>query len=246
MIRSLIVDDEQPARQQLARLLREHADVQVVAEAANGLEALQHVADAHPDVMFLDIEMPGLSGFDVLAQLASPPLTVFTTAFDEYAVRAFEANAVDYLMKPIQAARLAHTLERMRERLLRPDDQVRDSLQNALKALRVGAPAKVAARRGPRIILLAPKEIVYVSVEEQLVFLHTATERFSTDRTIGELEQLLAPAGFFRVSRSAIVNLHYARELLPWASGTWKVKLTGGVELDVSRERARTLKARLA
>jgi two-component system LytT family response regulator len=246
MIRSLIVDDEQPARQQLTRLLREHADVQVVGEAANGLEALQLVADSHPDVMFLDIEMPGLSGFDVLAQLTTPPLTVFTTAFDEYAVRAFEANAVDYLMKPIQAARLAQALDRMRERLSRPDPGVHDALQRALKMLRVAAPAKVAARRGSRIILLAPKEIVYGGVDEELVFLHTATERFSTDRTIAQLEQLLAPAGFFRISRSAIVNLHYARELLPWTSGTWKVKLTGGVELDVSRERARSLRARLA
>ena len=245
-MRSLIVDDEQPARRQLMRLLREHADVEVIGEAANGLEALQHLADGRPDVMFLDIEMPGLSGFDVLAQLSTPPLTVFTTAFDEYAVRAFDANALDYLMKPIQAARLAQTLERMRERMSRPDPRIQDALQNALTTLRVGAPAKVAARRGSRIILLAPTEIVYAGVEDQLVFLHTATERFSTDRTIAELEQLLTPAGFFRISRSAIVNLHYARELLPWASGTWKVKMTSGIELDVSRERARSLKARLA
>jgi two-component system, LytTR family, response regulator len=246
MMRSLIVDDEQPARRQLMRLLREHADVEVIGEAANGLEALQHLVDARPDVMFLDIEMPGLSGFEVLAQLSTPPLTVFTTAFDEYAVRAFDANAVDYLMKPIQAARLAQTLERMRERMSRPDPRIQDALQNALTSLGVGAPAKVAARRGSRIILLAPKEIVYAGVADQLVFLHTATERFSTDRTIAELEQLLTPAGFFRISRSAIVNLHYARELLPWASGTWKVKMTSGVELDVSRERARSLKTRLA
>ena len=246
MIQSLIVDDEPPARQHLARLLREHSDVRLVGEAANGLEALQLVADTGPDVMFLDIEMPGLTGFEVLAQLATPPHIVFTTAFDDYAVRAFDANAVDYLMKPIQAARLAQTLDRMRERMSKPDERVQASLQNALKALRVGVPAKVAARRGQRIILLAPKEIVYASVEDQLVFLHTASERFSTDRTIAELEELLAPAGFFRVSRSAIVNLHYARELLPWASGTWKVKLANGVELDVSRERARSLKSRLA
>ena len=182
----------------------------------------------------------------MLAQLATPPHTVFTTAFDEYAVRAFDANAVDYLMKPIQALRLAQTLDRMRERLSRPDERIQASLQNALKELKVGVPAKVAARRGQRIILLAPKEIVYAGVEDQLVFLHTASERFSTDRTIAQLEALLAPAGFFRVSRSAIVNLHYARELLPWASGTWKVKLASGVEIDVSRERARSLKARLA
>lgn len=246
MIRSLIVDDEQPARQQLSRLLGEHADVRLVGEAENGVEALQLVADAKPDVMFLDIEMPGLSGFDVLTQLTSPPHTVFTTAFDEYAVRAFDANAVDYLLKPIQADRLARTLEKMRALIARPDDRVQASLQNALKALKIGTPAKVAARRGQRIILLAPREIIYASVEDQMVFLHTASERFSTDRTIAELEQLLAPAGFFRVSRSTVVNLHYARELLPWASGTWKVKLTTGVELDVSRERARSLKGRLA
>ena len=111
--------------------------------------------------------------------------------------------------------------------------------------MRGGPPSKLAAHRGKRIVLLSPNDILCILVTDQLVFFHTQTERFATDRTISELEELLEPAGFFRVSRSAIVNLHYARELLPWSSGTWKVKLSNNIELDVSRDRARALRAKI-
>jgi two-component system LytT family response regulator/two-component system response regulator LytT len=245
MIRALVVDDEAPARAHLIRLLSAHADVEVVAEAANGLDALERLAEQRPGVMFLDIEMPGLSGFDVLGELSAPPITVFATAFDEYAVRAFEANAIDYLLKPVQAARLAQTLDRVRATVAAAGAGYRASLQQTLAAVYRGVPARIVGRRGTRLILLSPKEILYASIEDQLVFLHTASDRFTTDRTMADLEALLASADFFRVSRAAVVNLNYARELVPWASGTWKVRLTNGVELDVSRDRARELKARL-
>ena len=245
MMRTLVVDDEAPARAHLIRLLSAHPDVEVVGEAANGLAALEHITEDAPAVLFLDIEMPGLNGFDVIGEIKIPPITVFATAFDEYAVRAFEANAIDYLLKPVQPTRLAQALDKVRTTLMAPAERYRASLQQTLATVTRGVPAKIVGRRGNRLILLSPKEILYTLIEDQLTFLHTSSDRFTTDRTIADLEALLASAGFFRVSRATIVNLNYARELVRWTSGTWKVRLTNGVELDVSRERARELKARL-
>jgi DNA-binding LytR/AlgR family response regulator len=245
MIRCIIVDDEDPARRHMRRLLEAYQDLEIVGEAPNGIEALDVISEQKPNVAFLDIEMPGMNAFDLIAQLRHPPLIVFTTAFDKYAVSAFDANALDYLLKPIQPIRLAQALDKIRATLKTPREEYEPVLQRKLGALRTGPPSKLAARRGRRIVLLSPKDVVYVALESQIVFYHTQAERFVTDRTLAELEELLEPAGFFRVSRSAMVNLNHARELLPWSSGTWRVKLSNDVELDVSRDRARSLRSRI-
>ena len=245
MITALVVDDETPARLHVRQLLQRHPDITIVAEASNGLEALERIAEHMPDVVFLDIEMPGLNGFDVLRELRAPPATVFVTAFGHYAIEAFDANALDYVLKPVQADRLARTLDRVRRTLFGQADSYRAALRSALASMGGALPTKIVGRRGNRLILLSPRQILYVAVEQQLVFLHAQAERFLSDRTIAELDLVLEPAGFFRVSRSAIVNLHYARELVPWTSGTYRIRLTDGAQLDVSRERARDLKARL-
>jgi DNA-binding LytR/AlgR family response regulator len=246
MIRSLIVDDEEIARQHLTRLLAAHPDLEITGEASNGLEALQAISDCQPDVVFLDVEMPGLTAFDMLVQLEHPPLIVFATAYDKYAVHAFETNAVDYLLKPIEAARLAKAVERIRATLDKPREDYASLLRRAISVLRSGStPAKLAARRGKRIVLLSPREILYAGIEDKIVFLHTQNDRFATDRTITELEELLSPAGFCRISRSVIVNLAHARELLPSSSGTCRLKLSNNTQLDVSRERARELKSQI-
>jgi DNA-binding LytR/AlgR family response regulator len=245
MVRCVVIDDEELARQHLTRLLAAHADVEIAGEASNGGDALQLLSDCRPDVAFLDIEMPGLNGFEVLTQLRHSPRVVFATAYDEYAIRAFDANAIDYLLKPIQAARLAQAMDKLRMSIAKPRDDYETLLRRALSTVQTRTPAKIAGRRGKRIVLLSPRDILYAIVEDQIVFLHTAAERFATDRTIAELEALLASAGFVRVSRSTLVNLDHTRELLPWFSGTWKVKLSNDAEIDVSRDRARHLKARL-
>ena len=243
MIRCLIVDDEEVARQHMARLLKAFPDVVEAGQASNGAEALELISSTKPDVVFLDIEMPELTAFDMLAELREPPLIVFATAYDEYAVKAFESNAIDYLLKPILPARLAKTIDRLRTTVEKPRKGYEPLLRSLLSQLRTGPPAKLAARRGKRIVLLSPKEILYARIENEIVFFYSQTERFATDRTITELEELLGPAGFCRISRSTIINLAYARELVPWSSGTWRVKLSNNTELDVSRERARDLKS---
>jgi two-component system, LytTR family, response regulator len=247
LIRALIIDDEPLARQSLARMLGEHHDFEIAGEAANGFEALEKISDIKPDVAFLDIEMPGFNGFEVLDNLADPPHIVFATAYNEYAVRAFEANALDYLLKPIQPERVARCVERIRTALSleRPQPETYNKLLKDLWPQRTGPRTRIAVRRGKRIIVLPVAEVQRIDIEDKLTFVHTASERYLCDKTISQLEESLAESGFFRISRGDLVNLEAVRELVPWFSGTWRVKLRDGAELDVSRERARDLKALL-
>lgn len=245
LMRVVVVDDEDLARESLIRMLAPEEDVQIVAEAVNGLEALERLEETAPDVVFLDIEMPGLNGFEVLESLQKPPLVVFATAFDEYAIRAFEANAVDYLLKPLQRERVERCVARLRDALGRQPGISSDVVRKLLHELRPSGPRRVAVRDGGKIVLLAPREIAHISAEDKLVFAHTAKQKLLIDKTVSELEELLQGAGFFRVNRADLVNLDFVRELIPWFSGTWRVKLATGSELDVSRERARKLKALL-
>jgi len=236
MIRTLLVDDEELARSALRRALAQCPDIEIVGEAADGIEALEKMAELKPALLLLDIEMPGLNGFEVLQQLTEPPAVVFITAYDEYAVRAFEASAVDYLLKPVRQERLDRALARIRQGLQRR------AAATEVARERSGPLRRLAARRGKRIAIIALREIIRLEIEDKLVFACTATERLLVEKTIGELETLLAPAGFLRISRSELVNLETVRELIPWFSGTWRVKLANGEERDVSRERARQLK----
>lgn len=235
-MRALLVDDEEWARHALRRALEAIPGIEVAGEAANGLEALEQIELLRPDVLFLDVEMPAMSGLETLAQLREPPLVIFVTAYSEYAVQAFEANAVDYLLKPLRPERLEAAVERARTRI---PNRVPEPLLRQVRPLN-----RIAVRRGKRILLLPRHEILYARVEEELVFLYAGSGRYSIDRTLAELEELLDGGGFFRVSRSALVNLEAVTEMYPWlASGTWRVKLSDATELDVSRERARLLKS---
>lgn len=243
MIRALIVDDEDLARVNLRRILDDEQNVDVIGEAANGIDALEKIGDLNPDVVFLDIEMPGLNGMEVARNMVgepgSGPLIVFATAYDEFAVKAFEANALDYLLKPIQPQRVREALGRVTAALRSGRTEYAESLKQALAGVTLN---KLAVRRGKRIVLLALKEIFRISIDDKLVFVHTGKERFLIERSIGELEEMLGDSGFLRIGRGEIVNLEHVRELIPWFSGTWKVKLSNGAELDVSRDRARRLK----
>lgn len=248
MIRTLLVDDEELARATLKRALLAAAEFQgfeIVGEAANGVEALEAIGEYRPDLVFLDIEMPGFGGFEVIQQLSDVPAIVFVTAYDEYAVKAFEANALDYLLKPVQPERLQRALKRIRERFASNtagSARERDARIAEIIAHRNGPIKRLAARRGKRIVIVALGEVIRIEIEDKLVFACTAKERLLVEKTIGELEEMLRPVGFLRISRGELVNLELVRELAPYFSGTWKVKLANGEERDVSRERAKSLK----
>ena len=237
MIRTLLVDDEELARNVLRRALANMADIEIIGEASNGVEALEMIAELKPALVLLDIEMPGFNGFEIVQQLqGDPPAVVFITAYDEYAVRAFEANAIDYLLKPVRQERLERALDRVRR-----GTQRKTAVSDVSKE-RSGPLRRLAARRGKRIVIVSLRDVIRVEIEDKLVFACTATERLLVEKTIGELETMLAPSGFLRISRGELVNLESVRELIPWFSGTWRVKLANNEERDVSRDRARQLK----
>ncbi len=243
-IRTLLVDDEDPARMALRRALSAAPDIEIVGEASNGIEAIEMIGELRPDLVFLDIEMPGFDGFEVVQQLSDPPVIVFATAYDEYAVRAFEANAIDYLLKPVQPDRLERALARVRQKFPAGRLPLNTELQDIrlVARERSGPLRRIAARRGKRIVIVPLRDVIRVEIEDKLVFAVTANDRLLVEKTITELEIMLEPVGFLRISRGELVNLEAVKELLPWFSGTWRVKLLNGEERDVSRERARQLK----
>ena len=241
VIRVLIVDDEELGRVHLRRLLGAEPEVEIVGEAANGIEALEAIAELAPELVFLDIEMPGMNGFEVVLQLTNAPPIVFATAYDEFAVKAFEANALDYLLKPVQAVRIRQSLARFKQQ---GAPERRDAMREVISLMERdrGTPlTRMAVHRGKRIILLGLAEILHITIEDKLVFAHTDKDRFLIEKTVAEAEAMLAGSGFRRISRGTLVNMEQVRELVPWFSGTYRVKLTNGAELDVSRDRARQL-----
>ena len=238
-IRALLVDDEQPARERLRRLLGEVADVEVIGEAEDGEQAMGEIARLAPDVVFLDIQMPGCTGMEVAASLAAPrPHIIFCTAFDQYAVDAFELRAVDYLLKPINRARLEKALERIRR-----GSESNDSIDAAMQA--VARPTRFLARRGTTYRVVPAREVLCFLSEGGLTKLQTAEQHYWMTPTLNELETRLGDRQFFRVSRAAIVNLDAVREIIPTVGGNGEVALRDGSRHEVSRRRFKDLTDRL-
>jgi DNA-binding LytR/AlgR family response regulator len=252
-LRVLIVDDEPLARARARRLLEEIGGAEVAGEAGSVPEARAQVAALRPELLLLDIQMHDEDGFALIESLPEPrPLVVFVTAFDHYAVRAFEANAVDYLLKPFRAERLAAALERARKDLARPDE-IEGRLAQMLSevaSLRAGAPARLerfTVRSGARQLILRAEEILWFGAEDKLVFAATSADRHYVNFTLDQLESRLDPARFQRVHRSAIVNLDHAKSLHPAFAGTYRLRLddSESTEVPVSRNRAKGLRTRL-
>jgi DNA-binding LytR/AlgR family response regulator len=239
----LIVDDEELARVRLRRLLDEIGGVDVLGEAVNGVEAVEKIDDLIPDLVLLDIQMPGMSGFDVIEALGDVPLVVFVTAFDEYAIKAFEINSVDYLLKPVSKERLEEAVGRARDTLGEGPGLGRE-IEKLRTMVRSRGLERLPVSKGKKIVLLDLDEIVWFSSDEGLVFAHTSDGRFLVNRTLSELEERLDDARFFRIHRSTIVNLNHVREIVPWFSGKYKVVMSdsASTELTLSRSRARDLR----
>jgi two-component system LytT family response regulator len=239
MIRTLLVDDEQPARERLRQLLAAHDDVEVVGEAADGVEAAERIAELGPDLVLLDIQMPGASGLDVAASLGRPrPAVIFCTAFDQYAVDAFELSATDYLLKPVNRARLAAALDRVR---LAHAPRARDRALDAVTRDQGLSPTRFLARRGARFRVVPIAEVVAFTFVDGVTHLLTATEQLSMQPTLAALARRLDPAAFFQVSRAAIIHLDAVREARPFSDGTGEIVLANGQTMPVARRRWRAL-----
>ncbi len=254
IIRCIIVDDEQPARDELRYLLSSFTDIEIIGDVDSVGKAVSLIEKTSPDLVFLDIQMPGRTGFDLIKTLSHKeqmPLFVFVTACDNYAVEAFEKSAIDYLLKPLSAKRLALTIERVR-RYVREESQgtIQDKLQTLLAQM---AGPKEAVRgsveNNGRMQLLSPEEIVYCSYESGRILVHTVTEEYPvySISTMDKLAEHLVGCSFFRAHRGVLVNLDCIREFSPWFNGKYNLIMSDdkGTELVVSRTRVKDFKKRL-
>ena len=251
-LRTVVVDDERLAREELCFLLSQIPGVDVVAQADDGVAALELIAEQTPDLVMLDVQMPGLTGFEVARRLlrgGTDSHLVFVTAYDRHAIEAFEVNAVDYLLKPVEAERLMLAVDRVRKRMLpeRGGQPVPSDLDRVLQLLgeRQNRREQLAVKVGDRFILLQTDEVVHASVEDDVITVVTnSLSGTSNYRTLDELQARLDPEVFWRVHRSHLVNINKIREIVPWFSRNYilKMKDAKGSEIPVSRSQTRRLR----
>lgn len=243
--KTLIIDDEDLARQRLKRLLKPYDDFEIIGEATNGADGLEQIEKLMPELIFLDIEMPVLNGFEMLARLKQQPKVIFTTAYDQYAIKAFEEDSIDYLLKPIETERLEKTIRRLQQSVLQPAIPLQ--LEALMKQLMVKKEMKtLTVKIGDRILLIKLDDIIYIEAEDKYVFLHTADgKKHLTDFTISTLEEKL-PDHFIRIHRSSIINSNHIREIRRGFNGAmiFIMNNTDGVKLTSSRSNGDMLRER--
>ena len=259
-IRTIIVDDEPLGRSRLASLLQEEDDIEIVAQCGDGAEALAAIGELHPDLLFLDVQIPELTGFELLAALdrLDPPVVIFVTAHDEFALRAFDVHALDYLLKPFDDERFHRALDRARSHL---EDQDAAAVRNRLMDFlgetigmtankRGGDPARriltrIVVKDGDRILFLKVDDIDWIEAADYYAKIHAKGATYIIRETLANLEQQLDPERFVRIHRSTIVNLDRVQEMQPWFHGAFVVFLVDGTELRLSRSRREHLQSRL-
>lgn len=256
MIRAFVVDDEPLAVRRLKRMLDETGRVEVAGSSSDPVDALAALAETAVDVLFLDIQMPGMTGFEMLGMMDRQPLVVFTTAYDQYALQAFEVNSIDYLLKPIEERHLTRALDKI-ERLhasaaAAPDwkavlAQLAGALRQPGGALGAEYPERIASRLGDRIHILELAKVTHFFAQEKLTYAAVEGKNHVVDHTVSDLEQKLDPRHFFRIHRSTLLNLAWVKELDAWFGGRVLVRLKDrkSTELQVARERVQELKKRL-
>ena len=236
-IRAVIVDDEELARQVLHEFLAKHPEIELIAECANGFEAVKTVAEQKPDLVFLDIQMPKLDGFEVLELIGKDATVIFVTAHDNYAIRAFEVHAVDYLLKPVAAARFDAALERAKERLSGKSQPAQVSASELAASARPPAQYldRIPVRDGSRVSIIPVGKLDYAEAQDDYVALASEGKKHLKQQTIASLEAALDPARFLRIHRSYIVNLERVARVEPYAKDSHVAILSNGTQLPVSR-----------
>lgn len=245
----LIVDDESLSRRRIRRLLAFEPDCEVLGECANGIEAVSSLERERPDILFLDVQMPDMNGFEVVQAIEKwRPLIIFTSAYDEYALRAFEVRAFDYLLKPFDRSRFRDSVQRAREQLnsqrgSMTDDKLVAMFENM--AVPRKAPDRVAVRTNGRVVFVKLGEIDWIEASDNYVCLHCGRDTHVLRETMSDLESRLDASRFIRVHRSAIVNIDRIRELQPWFRGDYRVILHDGTELTLTKSHREKLESRL-
>ncbi len=250
-ITTLIIDDEKPARDELAYLLSDYHDIQIAGQAANGIEGFDLIRKTAPDLVFLDVQMPGLDGFGLIRKLIENhvplPQVVFATAFDQYAVQAFEVNAVDYLLKPFDKARLGEALERARKTLQTPGDSAGrlETLLSRLEDRQPAAPPKLTVQSKGRLLVIDSDDMVFAKIEDGVITIHTRdAEGTASYNTLDELRQHLKGDAFWRPHRSYLVNINQIKEVMPWFKSSYQLCMRDrrGSEVPVSRNQTPRLR----
>lgn len=235
-MKALIVDDERLARKELMKLLEEHPSIEVIGEAMNAEEATHMVNDLNPDLLFLDIQMPGKTGFQLLEELDAVPFVVFTTAYDEFALKAFEVNALDYLLKPIQAERLSETVSKILEKEKSRSSAVRSADK------KLGLNDQVFVKDGDRCWFVSLNNVRMFESDGNYIKVYFDNNRPMIHKSLNALDEKLDERAFFRASRKHIVNLSWVESIEQWFNGGLMVKLKGGDKVEVSRRQAAKFK----
>lgn len=241
-MKALLIDDERLARNELRRLLAVHPDIEIVGEAVDVEDAAQKVAELKPGLLFLDVQMPGADGFSLLERLEPPlPAVIFTTAYDEFAVKAFEFNALDYLLKPVDPNRLIAALERLRHH-----ESATSGTAASVQPPRLSLKDKVFVREGDRCWFVPVKNIRLLESEGNYTRLHFDDQKPQLFRSLTAMEERLDPRSFFRANRKQVINLTWVEGIEPWFSGGLLVKLKGGLKIELSRRQAQDFRERMS
>ncbi len=243
MTKVIIIDDESLAREILKKYLSEREDIELVAECANGFEGVKAIRDFEPDLIFLDIQMPKINGFEMLELVGTPPRVVFTTAFDEYALKAFEANAIDYLLKPFTKERFNSALEKA----IRAEDNQQQKLQQAQEneAFQPDENLRVVIQNGAEIKIIPTDEIIFVEAADDYVSIHTNEKRYLKKKTMNYFEKVLDPRKFMRVHRSYILRLSQLTRIESFEKNSHVAILRSGHRIPISRSQYPELKSKL-
>ena len=252
-INTIIVDDEKPARDELAFLLKAFPEINVIGQGKNGVDAVNLIREHSPDLVFLDVQMPGLDGFGVLRKLVERkmkvPHVVFATAFDHYAVQAFDVNAVDYVLKPFDKSRIAKAIQRARK-VMETQTSTAERLEQLVSQLNGNAkqnvqPAKILVKSGQRLLLVAAEDLIFASIDDGLIsVVGRDVEGTSNYRTLEELHAALDSETFWRPHRSYMVNIHHIREVVPWFKSSYMLKMDDKKQSEVPVSRVQTKRLR--
>ncbi|NJN41037.1 MAG: response regulator [Flammeovirgaceae bacterium] len=241
----LVIDDEKLARDLLREYLDEYAQIEVVGECEKGKEALEKINNLKPDLIFLDVQMPGMSGFDVLDQMDHDPQVIFTTAYDQYAIKAFEKNAVDYLLKPLDEDRFRMAVDRALSRKKAEQNNLKELLENLKVGTNKNYDSHIFVQKSEKLFNLPVEDIIYLEASGDYTIITTQSDQFVSSSGIGKLEEIMNPESFIRVHRSTIINVSFLKEIERHFNGGMIVKMQNGKSFPVSRTYAKAIRKKV-
>lgn len=241
----IIVDDEKLARDLLREYLEPFGDIELVGECSQGMEAVEMIDKVKPDLVFLDVQMPGMNGFEVLDEIHHDPYIIFTTAYDQYAIKAFEKNAVDYLLKPLDQERFKVAVERALKRKKMEESRIDDLLGSMHQVHRGPYESHIFVQKSEKLFNLPVDEIVFLEASGDYTVISTKTDQFVSSSGIGKLEEIMNPEMFIRVHRSTIININFLKEIERHFNGGMVVKMYNGKSFPVSRTYAKLIRRKV-